>query len=88
MMEKVTDMLLRIMDRSMEKTPTSTGSGTVISNMDFGMLATKIEKSREKDTVKQTEKGEKMERIRSKVMAIGRMNKMLKSVRENREEIV
>jgi hypothetical protein len=56
--------------------------------MDFGMLANRIEKSREKDTVKQTEKGEKMERIRSKVIAIGRMNKMLKIVRENREEIV
>jgi hypothetical protein len=29
-----------------------------------------------------------MERIRGKIKAIGRMNKMLKNVRENREEIV
>jgi hypothetical protein len=56
--------------------------------MDFGMLTNKLEKAREKDTVKKTEKAEKMDRIRSKVLAIGRMNKMLKSVRENREEIV
>jgi hypothetical protein len=56
--------------------------------MDFGMLTEKIIKAKDKDTVEMKAKGEKMDRIRSKVMAIGRMNKMLKSVRENREEIV
>ncbi len=51
-MEKTTDMILRIIDRSMDSTPTSSNSGKFDSNLGFGELTEKIVKSAETDAVK------------------------------------
>jgi len=84
--DKIHDMLKRITDVSAVSTPRSTTrAGKEGEDMSFESVTKKLEQSLEVDKSVRAKKIELMERVRSKVLAIARMNIMLRRMRENKD---
>jgi len=83
--DKIHDMLKRITDVSAVSTPRSTTRSGAEENVSFESVTKKLEMSLEVDKSVRAKKIERMERVRSKVLAIARMNIMLRRMRENKD---
>ena len=59
----------------------------MIENMSFSEVSKKIDQSMSADMDKVDKKRKMMERVRAKVLTIGRMNKMLRTMRENEDKL-
>jgi serine/threonine-protein phosphatase 2B catalytic subunit len=88
LVDKITDMIERMTNKNDAITPKS--SKTAIENMSFGQMSEALVKSAKADNQIQQKAQQKvklMERVRAKVRTIGRMNKMLRVMRENAEKL-
>jgi hypothetical protein len=74
-------MLLKVIDRDDESTPKNLNKKAEEAGSFTSMVAASYEEDQEKKQKK------KISSVKSKIMAIGRMNLMLKKMRENNEEL-